>query len=1078
MKRYHLGILRISLCALLLIIPISALASNTLELPSDLKIIEAEAFMGDTSIDIVLVPDGVKEIRSKAFAGSSVWKIVLPNSVESIASDAFSNTEVMAVAEEGSYAAKYFREHQLPLEIDPVVSGVVIEEGNVTLYPGESMTLHANVLAKGEAKLGVGWTTGAPDVVTITHSGDIQAVKPGTAIIYATSIDDIAYTTAIVVTVKEASTDVYQIKLEPASLTLTQNETATLRALVPEAFKNGEDILWASSDPGIVYVSSLGIVAGVSEGSAIIHASLKDHADIFAECNVLVEKGLNETDERDFEYVRNAWGECIITQYIGNEQEVVIPRNIGGHTVTGIGIGDNEYFHYKKFSIGLIIPDTVLSINKWAFFAPQEWEDFGSIQYISTPGYPIEKYCYYLPDSIQSIGECAFSGQFIKEIHLPKNLTSLGSGAFEEAFLYHIELPDSLLTIPKFAFEATQLKHVDFPANLQSIGLAAFEYCHNLTEVVLPSSVTTIADRAFNGCSSLKKIYVPATASYESQSFPSSADIITYYGDKPPVDGPLTMSAEDIFMGVGMETAPKLTCSDGVDRSSQVTLTCSDPEVATVSNGRITAVGTGDARVTAEIASMDLCVSFTVRVRTYISPASSLSLRVGETQLLKNGWVIVINGDDGDNLSLSTSNEQWSSSNTKVATVDNKGKVTAVGKGEATIMCKLTDSGVYSTCKVNVTGELKLTLESETWNLGYGETVQVDAKLTGGKGTKAYKAVDSKGEPSTVVSINTEGLITAGKKEGTAIIYVTATVGDQTLEQCHEIYVWGAWSRKGFSWEEIKKRNENNFNDTILPKWKSAWEKIEYNNDQKIKDLENTIDTEIQVVPDVDSAFDQTLAKQFLTEFKKSLAEALNSFDYDLLDYSEYSGKEKKLFEDILHHLIDNPDAAFEFTFQNVKYAVVTDSSSINMSGAAQYKLLLTGDNGKKYTLMAYFSSPAKIALAMENMKGLFVKEYNNLAETVKSGTLDMVGVNKIKDYVQKWIKGKAVDHLNVNGKRWMENFGTRMKDMDTIRNDVKGLEGFDLKDTQPKNVVNSITKYQNKVVKFINDVLALGDCP
>ena len=45
----------------------------------------------------------------------------------------------------------------------------------------------------------------------------------------------------------------------------------------------------------------------------------------------------------------------------------------------------------------------------------------------------------------------------------------------------------------------------------------------------------------------------------------------------------------------------------------------------------------------------------------------------------------------------------WTSSNTKVATVDSKGKVTAKAKGTATITCKAADgSGKTATCKITV----------------------------------------------------------------------------------------------------------------------------------------------------------------------------------------------------------------------------------------------------------------------------------------------------------------------------------------------------------------------------------------
>lgn len=74
---------------LMLIFSLCAKAEDTLQLPKDLKIIKANTFYGSTSIDKVLVPEGVSEIQSKAFANSTLKKITLPESITFIAEDAF-----------------------------------------------------------------------------------------------------------------------------------------------------------------------------------------------------------------------------------------------------------------------------------------------------------------------------------------------------------------------------------------------------------------------------------------------------------------------------------------------------------------------------------------------------------------------------------------------------------------------------------------------------------------------------------------------------------------------------------------------------------------------------------------------------------------------------------------------------------------------------------------------------------------------------------------------------------------------------------------------------------------------------
>ena len=47
----------------------------TLTLPANLKTIQEEAFYGDTSLDEVVLPEGLERIESRAFAESSVKEI-------------------------------------------------------------------------------------------------------------------------------------------------------------------------------------------------------------------------------------------------------------------------------------------------------------------------------------------------------------------------------------------------------------------------------------------------------------------------------------------------------------------------------------------------------------------------------------------------------------------------------------------------------------------------------------------------------------------------------------------------------------------------------------------------------------------------------------------------------------------------------------------------------------------------------------------------------------------------------------------------------------------------------------------
>ena len=66
-----------------------------------------------------------------------------------------------------------------------------------------------------------------------------------------------------------------EITIEPAELSLLDNETRELKAVVkPEAALKGKEIKWFSTKPGVVTVSPSGFVTGISAGEAFIEASV------------------------------------------------------------------------------------------------------------------------------------------------------------------------------------------------------------------------------------------------------------------------------------------------------------------------------------------------------------------------------------------------------------------------------------------------------------------------------------------------------------------------------------------------------------------------------------------------------------------------------------------------------------------------------------------------------------------------------------------------------------------------------------------------------------------------------------
>ena len=97
---------------------------KVLTLPENLTVIAKEAFCGDTSIQKVVLQEGVTSIQSRAFADCSLLEIQLPASLTYIAEDAFEDTDLQTfTAPKGSYAYTWGREHKYITEYRALLIG-------------------------------------------------------------------------------------------------------------------------------------------------------------------------------------------------------------------------------------------------------------------------------------------------------------------------------------------------------------------------------------------------------------------------------------------------------------------------------------------------------------------------------------------------------------------------------------------------------------------------------------------------------------------------------------------------------------------------------------------------------------------------------------------------------------------------------------------------------------------------------------------------------------------------------------------------------------------------------------------
>ncbi len=194
-------------------------------------------------------------------------------------------------------------------------------------------------------------------------------------------------------------------------------------------------------------------------------------------------------------------------------------------------------------------------------------------------------------------------------------------------------------------------------------------------------------------------------------------DTCTIYVEDVAVEG-ITLNTKKITLDPNDTYELVATITPENATNKEIKWTSSNTVVATVENGVITAHGEGTAIIIAKTVDGNKTASCTVTVnpeadKIYVTNISisdtTLSLKKGDTATI----TATVTPDDATNKTI-----KWSSSDTRVVTVDNFGKVTAIGTGSATLTCSATDeSGVKATCQVTVTTDVKTgwVLENKSW---------------------------------------------------------------------------------------------------------------------------------------------------------------------------------------------------------------------------------------------------------------------------------------------------------------------------------------------------------------------------
>ncbi len=435
-----------------------------------------------------------------------------------------------------------------------------------------------------------------------------------------------------------------------------------------------------------------------------------------------------------------------------------------------------------------------------------------------------------LPESIKEIGRCAFWLNHISTVKLPKSVRSIGELAFSRYTSYDVYVYNypSLISLNNSDPFGTSFARIHVYTPLVEAFKNDKDWGKYAKKIIGDIPIDPVTSITLNKTSlamgpykedKLTAIVKPDDASVKDVVFTSSNEdvvsIIDNTGKFMTLEtGTATITATAID-GSGVKATCKIVVSDNITKAESVILNTtkatinigdtktikatvlptnatlnyvtwnsSNPDVATVDeNGVVTGVGAGTATITATAAdgsgikaTCKVNIKENIIVESVTLNQKETTIKAGSTQTL----TATINPSNATIKSVT-----WKSSNPKVATVDEKGVVTGVSAGTATITATAADgSGVNATCKVTVTEDIKVasvTLNKKEVTIKAGNTQALTATVSPSNAT--IKSVTWKSSNPKVATVNENGIVT-GVSAGTATITATAADGSGVNATC------------------------------------------------------------------------------------------------------------------------------------------------------------------------------------------------------------------------------------------------------------------------------------------------------